>query len=465
MIRTTITPPSHVRVVPGPLLLAGVAEGAGLVAHRGRWGALPSFAAGDLLAHLEAAGIRGRGGAAFPFARKFATALASGRRREVVVNAAEGEPASAKDSALLLTAPHSVLDGAEIAASALGVSLVHVVTGADRPNVGAAVDRAITERDQTRRTLTWRPRVRFLHHVAGPRFVAGQARAVLELLSGGPGLPTTAWSPESVDGLRGHPTLLSNAETWAHVAAIARDLDPYLSLGAPHEPGTSLLTLTAPSTDDGSVSFAEATVVECDHGTSFGEALAAAGRPAYLAGAALLGGFHGMWVAEGALAGLPVSRLGLAEHSLALGAGAVMTLADEQCPVAVTARVVTYLAEESARRCGPCLNGLPELARQVRQLDAGADTLWRIDELAVLLEGRGACAHPDGTVRLVRSLLRTVPERIEAHVARRCPCQTASARALGPGSSGAAGAAGAGAAGAGAAGGGPVAASALEARS
>ncbi len=427
MIRTTIAPPTHVRIVPGPLLLAGVADGSSLRAHRGRWGAVPTLTAADLQARLEAAEVRGRGGAAFPFARKFATTVSSGRRREVVVNAAEGEPASAKDSALLLTTPHLVLDGAEIAAGALGVSLVHVVTGADRPTVGDAVDRAITERDEVRRGVSWRPRVRFLHHRAAPRFVAGQARAVLELLSGGPGLPTTAWSPEAVSGLRGHPTLLSNAETWAHVAALAHDVDRYLSVGVPHEPGTTLLTLTEPTLDLGGVLLPEATVVEVEHGTSFGAAMSSAHWPAYLGGPALIGGFHGMWVADGALGALPVSRLGLAEHGLALGAGAVMTLSGSQCPVALTARIVTYLAEESARRCGPCLNGLPDLARQLRQVETGADTLWRIDELSTLVERRGACAHPDGTVRLVRSLLQTFPGRITEHLESQCPCQAVSA--------------------------------------
>src|SRR4051794_7949413 len=178
-----------VLVPTGPRLLSGIADGPRLQAHRRHWAAPRPLDHTDLVALAEKAGLRGRGGAAFPFAQKLMTAFEAGRKRYVVVNAAEGEPGSAKDSALLLTAPHLVLDGAELVARALGSRHVRVVVSPDRPAVAEALDAAIAERDHE---------IRFSVHTAGGGFVGGQARAVVELLEGRENLPVTSWYPEAI---------------------------------------------------------------------------------------------------------------------------------------------------------------------------------------------------------------------------------------------------------------------------
>ena len=85
------------------------------------------------------------------------------------------------------------------------------------------------------------------------------------------------------------------------------------------------------------------------------------------------------------------------------------------CPVDFTSRVVDYLAGQSAGRCGPCLNGLPALAGAVRAVADGTGGTERVEQLAALVVRRGACAHPDGTVRLVRSMLAALPGEVAAH--------------------------------------------------
>jgi NADH:ubiquinone oxidoreductase subunit F (NADH-binding) len=108
---------------------------------------------------------------------------------------------------------------------------------------------------------------------------------------------------------------------------------------------------------------------------------------------------------------------GFREAGCALGAGLVLAVDD--CPVAWTQRIVAYLAGQSARRCGPCRNGLPALAAAVWAIDEGTGT-GRVAQLAGLVERRGACAHPDGTVRLVRSLLTAYPDEVDRHGAGSC---------------------------------------------
>ena len=408
-------PLGEIVVGPGPLLLAGIGSGAGLTAHSGRLGPLPELSLAALLDLTRAASVRGRGGAGFPLARKLEVA-ARGRRPVVVVNAAEGEPASAKDTVLLALTPHQVLDGAVVIARALAAREVHVVTSADRPAGAAGIDAALRERSD--RGIRWR------RHVAAPRFVSGQGRAVLELMAGREGLPVTAWEPEAVRGHRSRPTLLSNAETFAQLSALVRvGVEGYTAHGTEAEPGTTLLTVAAP--DAGAspprrppVRGNPARVVEVGHGVPFHRVLTAA----QLAGPCLVGGYHGTWTTGEQLAALPVSAVALRGAGLTLGAGVIVPLGARGCPVARTADVTAYLAAESAGRCGPCRNGLPVLALAVRDLASRMDTRSRIAELTGLVTGRGACAHPDGTTRLVGSLLHGLPALVEEHLAGGCAC-------------------------------------------
>ena len=374
-------------------MLAGLASGPSLAAHRQQYGDLPRRTLDDLVEATDDAGVRGRGGAAFPFAVKLRTAADSGRRPVVVVNLSEGEPASSKDSALARTRPHLVLDGAVATARSLGARRVHVVLPGDRPLTRAAMEHAMDERRDRR--------VRLVPHVASPRFVAGQARAVLELMAGRPNLPVTAWTPEAVAGHRARPTLLSNAETWAHVGRLLHTGPPVG--GTPEEPGSTLLTLRMPG--------APVAVREVAYGTTLEAVLPPGDVPV------LLGGFHGTWVPSTQARQLRVSVPGLRAAGFALGAGLVLAVDD--CPVAWTQRIVAYLAGQSAGRCGPCFNGLPALAVAVSALDDGGGT-QRVEQLTTLVERRGACAHPDGTVRLVRSLLTAYPHEVARHGGGHC---------------------------------------------
>ncbi len=409
-LRTGVGGP--VRVLAGPVLLAGVGDEPGLAAHRRRWPAPSGLTVDQLLALVRPMQVRGRGGAGFPFATKLSTAAESGRRRAVVVNAAEGEPGSAKDSTLMLVAPHLVLDGATLAAQALGVDEVAVVVAAERPSVRQRVEEAIRRHDGP---------VGFTLDVARG-FVGGQARAVIEMLSGRDNLPVTAWTPEAVKGLGNRPTLLSNAETFAQVGALAAlGAAEYGRWGTPDEPGTTLLTIAGDGMDGGT-----GLVAEAPFGVGLAEILAASGHARGPAGelpGALIGGYHGTWLTSDQLLRLRLSHEELTRAGASIGAGVILPLPAEVCPVQRTAQIVGYLAGQSAGRCGPCAHGLPALADAVRLLafgHAGEAVVVRLRQLVGLLPGRGACAHPDGTVRLVRSLLRAFPTEVALHVTGAC---------------------------------------------
>lgn len=390
--------PTEVTVEPGPALLAGLGNGPSLAAHREQYGEVPRLSRAALHASIERVALRGRGGAAFPFATKMG-ALGRGRP-VVVVNLSEGECASSKDAALALTRPHLVLDGAVATAHALSTREVHVVLPGERPAAAAAMRRAVAERHD---------RVRIRTHTAEQRFVAGQARAVLELLAGRPNLPTTSWAPEAVSGHKGRPTLLSNGETWARIGLLVlRGENEFAAIGTPTEPGATLLTFSSPDSVP--------VVREAEYGARLRDLLPAdrVGRPA------LVGGFHGAWATAETLASARVSVDAMKALGSPLGAGVVCSVPEGDCPVVMTSRIVDYLAGESAGRCGPCFNGLPALAEALRAVVVGRDGTTRVQQLSDLVVRRGACAHPDGTVRLVRSMLGTFAGEVVAHAEGRC---------------------------------------------
>ncbi len=88
-----------------------------------------------------------------------------------------------------------------------------------------------------------------------------------------------------------------------------------------------------------------------------------------------------------------------------------------------TARVIRYLAGETAGQCGPCVFGLPALADAVADLayQGQRRTIRQIDALSGLVAGRGACKHPDGATQLVRSALTTFSADAAWHEVRG-PC-------------------------------------------
>ena len=251
---------------------AGTASnGADLTSHHRRHGPLPAPA--GLVEAVRAAGLTGHGGAGFPTWRKLATVAAAaaetGREPVVVANAAEGEPASHKDRALLRYAPHLVLDGLRLAAGAVGARRGYLYLP---PRYADGMRSALAQRQGS----GW-DRLPVELVGAPPGFVSGEESAVLARIAGGPAVPADRYRPVAESGLRGSPSLVQNVETLAHLALIARHgPDWFRATGTAEEPGTFLATIGGAVGCPG--------VYEAGYGVRLDELLALAGGPVAPAG-------------------------------------------------------------------------------------------------------------------------------------------------------------------------------------
>jgi NADH:ubiquinone oxidoreductase subunit F (NADH-binding) len=166
-------------------------------------------------------------------------------------------------------------------------------------------------------------------------------------------------------------------------------------------------------------------VYEIEYGASLSSLIDAAGGSTARARGLLVGGYGGSWIGGELLGGIRLSDEHLACHNAGFGAGVVLLLSEDACPVAETARTARWLADQSSRQCGPCEHGLDAIATTVAQIAGGADQAYageRISQLGALVRGRGACRHPDGAANFVLSAIEAFAPEFSDH-ARRGPCE------------------------------------------
>jgi|HubBroStandDraft_6_1064221.scaffolds.fasta_scaffold67127_3 NADH:ubiquinone oxidoreductase subunit F (NADH-binding) len=378
--------------------------------HQRRLGMLPPGRPG-LIDSIERSNLRGKGGAGFPVATKWRSVAAQNARTPVVLaNGGEGEPLSRKDRMLMEQRPHLVIDGAILAAGAVGSDDIVLYVGADHTGAIQAMHRAVTERSATERA-----RIRLVS--APVRYVSGEETAAVHFINAGVALPTSIPPRPYERGIDGRPTLVQNVETLAHVAMIARFGDEWFrSLGVGNASGTTLVTV------GGAVP--QTVLIEIPLGLALADVVNAAGGITSDTDAVLLGGYFGGWVESRAAWGLPLDPEPLRRQGYSLGCGVVAVLPSGRCGVVETARILAYLAHESARQCGPCTFGLRAISASAGRIAGLASTpgdLEHIQRWAGLLAGRGACRHPDGAAGMLGSALRVFAEEFERHAYdRRC---------------------------------------------
>lgn len=380
------------RVVPSPVA-GGALRGLrreGHAQHLGGGGDIGlKWSIDAVVGAVDAADLRGRGGAWFPVATKIEAVAASGGRRILVANGEEGEPASVKDRYLMRARPHLVLEGVLLAARAARADRT-IVYASDPPSI-ASLRAAVVERGIDVEVFA-----------AAPGFVAGEETAVVRAIDGGPAKPTAKPPRPYSRGVEGHPTLVLNVESLARIALLTRgrraDLLVTLS-GAGIRP---VLTEVTPGTP--LASLADRFGVGPVRGF-------------------LAGGFSGGLLPRSA-ASVPLHDGALRRFGSMLGCAAFVALGADDCPVAAAADVLAFFDRSNAGQCGSCVKGTAAMAAVVAELGRGVADPERIDRLARWarqLPGRGACGALDAATLTAGSLLRNFPDEIAQHLRAPCP--------------------------------------------
>ncbi|HEY4851900.1 MAG TPA: NADH-ubiquinone oxidoreductase-F iron-sulfur binding region domain-containing protein [Streptosporangiaceae bacterium] len=397
-----------------PRLLAGMSyhQPTDLREHERRYGPIPLRGHSGrerperLIDVVDRSGLTGRGGAGFPTGRKMRSVATGRGPATVVANGAEGEPASCKDRLLLTRLPHLVMDGISLAADAVGAREAFLCVHRQETDLLAT----LADAAEARRRAGMDPVPVQIVGIPG-RYVSSEQSSIVQFINGGPAKPTFAPPRPHERGVAGRPTLENNVETLAHLALIARYGDNWFrGVGLPSATGSALVTVGGTVARPG--------VYEIELGTPIGQVIMQAGGPTERPQALLVGGYFGTWIPAEYAWQIPLAQPTLRAAGGAMGAGIVIALPVTSCGLAETARVVRYLAEESAGQCGPCVMGLPALADALADLayqGGRGRALDQISRLLPVIEGRGACRHPDGATKLVRSALRTFSAEVQWH--------------------------------------------------
>jgi NADH:ubiquinone oxidoreductase subunit F (NADH-binding) len=387
-----------------------------------------------ILEELEQSGLRGRGGAGFPTATKWRTVREQGGRHTYVVcNAAEGEPGTFKDRALLRANPYQMLEGLGIAAQAVGAREVFIALKASFGREVERVTRAVTEVEQADLLGGL-----IVGIATGPEeYLFGEEKALLEVIEGHDPLPR--WLPPYMHGLfatapqlgweaqdpeAGHrgvhesnPTLVNNVETLANVPHIlANGAEWYRSLGTDASPGTALVTVVG--------DVATPLVVEVELGTRMREVLALAGVPLPdRAVKAVLSGVSNAVISATNL-DVALSYEGLEGIGSGLGSAGLIVYDDTACMVEVAATMSRFLFVESCGQCPPCKLGTGEITgalERLARLEATDADFEHIHRSLTTVADANRCFLPVEEQQLIGSLLRTFPEDFAAHLEGRCP--------------------------------------------
>jgi len=380
-----------------PRLLRDQAGREDRAAYEATGGYRPGLAGTDLIDAVAASGLRGRGGGAFPAARKLAAVASQDGEKVVVVNGEEGEPASVKDRWLLRTRPHLVIDGALRAAQAVGARTVYFYAS-DAAAV-ASLEAALAELGSVPADL----RV----HPVEACYVAGEETAAVNAINGRPAKPSEKPPRPFEAGVGGLPTLVANTETIAALPGIGR--------GATGQGLSFLLTLGGAVPRPG--------LYEVPFGIRLGEATEILGGLAGPARGYVMGGyFAGLLNPRGH--DLLLDHDALRAEGSGLGCGAVTVLGADDCPVGVATLLLAYFGRQNAGQCGSCFNGTAAMAAVATALargQAGAAEIARLAHWSGFLPGRGACATLDGAAGVTATLLREFPAEVDAHQRDACP--------------------------------------------
>jgi NADH-quinone oxidoreductase subunit F len=381
--------------------------------------ALSSMTPSQVVDEVLKANLRGLGGAGFPTGRKWSfVPKNSPKPKYLVINADEGEPGTFKDRYILERDPHALLEGAIIAAYAIGSHKAYVYVRGEYFRPAERFARAVAEAHEH----GWLGRniqgsgfdLEVVIHRGAGAYICGEETALLTSIEGGKGFPKLKPPFPAISGLFQCPTIVNNVETLACVPFILREgADRFAAFGTPKQGGTRLYSVCGHVNRPG--------LYEAPVGITLRELIdqhALGVRRGRSLKAVIPGGMSAkVLTAEEIDVAMDFDSL-LAAGTMA-GSGGVIVMDDTSSMVEALDSAAKFFAHESCGQCSPCREGTGWIHRIVRRLSKGEGRLHDLDDLlsiARAMEGKTICVFADAAAWPVQSYITKFRGEFEARV-------------------------------------------------
>jgi NADH-quinone oxidoreductase subunit F len=379
----------------------------------------------EVIALVEGAQLRGRGGAGFPTGRKWRFAReAKGDTKYVICNADEGDPGAFMDRAVLEGDPHAVIEGMLIAAYAIGASEGFIYVRGEYPIAVEHLECAISQLAELGMLGVNILGTGFscnLHLKEGAgAFVCGEETALMASIEGTRGMPRPRPPFPAQSGLGGAPTNINNVETLANIPLIVKEgVKWYTSVGTEESKGTKIFSLAGKVINTG--------LVEVPIGISMRKIIFAIGGgipKGRRFKAVQMGGPSGGCVPERYL-DLPVDYSTLQTIGSIMGSGGMVVMDENNCMVEIARFFLSFTQSESCGKCSPCRLGTTQMLDILTRITQGRGVerdIIRLKEIGTTVMEASLCGLGQTCPKPALSTITFFQHEYEAHIKdRRCP--------------------------------------------
>ena len=376
----------------------------------------------DVTEEVKKSGLRGRGGACFPTGLKWTfMPKQTDKPKYLCVNGDESEPGTFKDRQIFELNPHLLIEGAIIAAYAMGVQTVYLYVRGEYITwirmVQKAVDDAYAKGYVGKNILGSGFSTEFYLHRGAGAYICGEESSLMNSLEGERGYPRVKPPFPAQFGLWGCPTTINNVETIANVPVILRiGAEEYAKIGAPKHPGPILVGVSGNISRPG--------VYELPTGVPLTEIIEkyAGGVPGGKKIKAVIPGGSSTMILRGdRLEGVTMDFEGLKAAGSSVGTAGLIVMDEDADLIRVITRITAFYHHESCGQCTPCREGTGWMHKILKRFEESRGTREDIDlllDVANNIEGNTVCALGDAAAWPVQSMIGQFREEFERRVAR-----------------------------------------------
>ena len=379
----------------------------------------------QVIAEIEASGLKGRGGAGFPTGMKWKfVSKTKSKKKYVICNADESEPGTFKDRLVLEGDPHCIVEAMMIAAYAVGADEGYMYV---RGEYALAQERIRTAIQQAKEMGLLGSNIlgtgfNFdLHvHSGAGAYICGEETALIESIEGKRGEPHARPPYPTTNGLWDMPTLVNNVETLANIPAIIRHGAAwYHSLGTPSSPGTKVYTILGNVNVTG--------LIEVPMGITLREVIniyAKGMKNNRTFKLAQTGGSSGS-IIPAALQDTPMDFESFSNAGVSLGSGALLICNEDTCVIDLAKTLINFFMKESCGKCNPCRIGNDRAHQILTNISEGTATLADLDDLekiSTFLYEMSNCGLGQTSATPIKDILKHFRAEVEAHIRLKvCP--------------------------------------------